>query len=153
MYTSSTNLTRHRKSAHEGEQFFCGVCDKAFGDQSNLKRHVNEVHLKKKPAKSTVNRKIKSQSKWEIISNGDSTQAGNESNYDDDDMSLDGCVDNVAQLTGNTNEMDFEKIDGFPNAEIESTKESFEYYCDECGLKYIKSTAKFCTKCGTRRHQ
>ena len=38
-------MRKHVESVHEGlKQYKCQQCDKAFGDDGNLKRHIKSVH-------------------------------------------------------------------------------------------------------------
>ena len=40
--TTADNLSRHKKSKHEGIRYFCDVCEFTFTNASNLRRHKKE---------------------------------------------------------------------------------------------------------------
>ena len=46
--TTQSNLTKHKKSKHEGIKYSCSKCDKQFTQKGNLTRHIQSVHDGKK---------------------------------------------------------------------------------------------------------
>lgn len=134
------NLTRHQRMAHEGKRFICENCFKLFGYQSNMKRHMRNCHLKK------------NSSDWEVITDDCLTQKSAKSENDHQNQLDITSDDSMAETEPDYESVKCSEDERYENpmtmkfeemSLIKRNDEMFDYFCDECGAKFIKSTSKF----------